>query len=305
MNDTSEKTTAEVLHLYVDEAGDPTLFDGKGNSLVDSRGCTRFFILGKLEVDDPAGLSAALTARRLELCGDPYFAGVESFRPERKKTALLFHAKNDLPEVRYLVFRLLREFGSALRFHAVVCDKTHLLADERAKRERAPHYRYNPNALYDTLVRSLFGKFHHVADCYNLCVAQRGKKDRNRAITQALEHAERDFEEKFGFSRGGIDCWKITISNPETTACLQAVDYFLWAVQRFYEARFDNDGNNILDQATGMEIREERFLQMLWPQIGEIHDLHFGSSRGTFFTAQQPLSLEERFGVTKKKKSRV
>ena len=33
-----------------------------------------------------------------------YFASVESFKPERKKTALLLHAKDDLPEVRVHVF---------------------------------------------------------------------------------------------------------------------------------------------------------------------------------------------------------
>jgi len=305
MNNIPDASFADVLDIYVDEAGDPTLFDGKGEVLVDSRGCTRFFILGKLEVNDHQALSSALTGLRQELLGDPYFAGVESFRPERKKTALLFHAKDDVPEVRYMVYRLLRQFGSALRFHAVVCDKVHILRYETAKRATAPGYRYNPNELYDGLVRNLFGTFHHIADRYQLCIAQRGEKDRNRAIAQALEHAELDFEQKFGFSRGGIDCWKITISNPETFVCLQAVDYFLWAVQRFYEARFDHDGNKLRDPATGLEIREERYLKMIWPQIGEIHDLHFGPSSGTFFTAQKSLCLEERFGVTKKKMSRV
>ena len=74
-------------------------------------------------MDDPSALSQSLIELRQEMLVDPYFAGVESFRPERKKTALLFHAKDDLPEVRYRVFNLLRVAGSALRFHAVVCEK--------------------------------------------------------------------------------------------------------------------------------------------------------------------------------------
>lgn len=68
------------------------------------------------------------------MLADPYFAGVESFRPERKKTALLFHGKDDLPEVRYRVFNLLCAAGSALRFHAVVCDKQALLKSEMERR---------------------------------------------------------------------------------------------------------------------------------------------------------------------------
>jgi len=143
-------------------------------------------------------------------------------------------------------------------------------------------------------VRSLFGKFHRLPDHNELCVAKRGKSDRNQALTAALEHAERDFEGKFGFRRGGT--WNITISNPETTVCLQVVDYFLWAVQRFYEEREH--------QTTREKSREDRYLNLLWPQIAEIHDLHFGPIYGTHFTHQKPLTLEERFGSAGKQKNR-
>jgi hypothetical protein len=38
---------------------------------------------------------------------DPYFKGVPSMQADAKKTALFFHAKDDLPEVRREVFRVL------------------------------------------------------------------------------------------------------------------------------------------------------------------------------------------------------
>ena len=84
----------------------------------------------------------------MEMLNDPYFAGVESFRPERKKTAHAFHAKDDLPEVRYRVFSLLRAESAALRFHAVVCDKHALLEREETKRAADQTYRYQPNTHY-------------------------------------------------------------------------------------------------------------------------------------------------------------
>ena len=292
---------AETIQLFVDEAGDPTLFNAAGDVIVNTNGCSRFFMMGKVEVDHPTLVAQQLTALRLKLLGHPYFVGVESFRLERKKTALLFHAKDDLPEVRFQVFDLLYTLGKSIRFHAVVADKLALAKAEQAKRAAQPGYRYNPNSLYDSLVRSLFGKFHRLADRFDLCVAKRGKSDRNQALTAALEHAERDFEANFGFSRGGVGAWNITISNPETTVCLQVVDYFLWAVQRFYEEREH--------QTTGEKIREDRYLNLLWPQIAEIHDLHFGPTYGSYFTNQKPLTLEERFGGSgkqqrqKKKKS--
>lgn len=286
--------TPLVQRLFVDEAGDPTLFSASGAPIVGTEGCSRFFLIGKLGVDDPAALARALTTLREELVADPYFAGVPSFGPEKRKTALLFHAKDDVPEVRYRVFSLLRRVGDALRFHAVVSDKEALLHREVARREKEPGYRYQPDGIYDGLFRSLFGKFHRLADHYEICVAKRGNRARHHAIEAAIAHADRDFEDRFGFARQMHGACQVIISDPQTTACLQAVDYFLWAVQRFYEVR--------PHQRTGEEIREDRYLNLLWPQIGEIHDLDFGPERGTFFTAQKPLTIEERFGGRKQKK---
>lgn len=292
--DNSDSAT-DRIKLFVDEAGDPTIFNGDGEVIIGDNGCSRFFMLGKLEVDDPNLLSTQLTALRYKLLTHPYFAGTESFRPERKKTALLFHAKDDLPEVRFQVFDLLYSLGKTIRFHAVVCDKIVLSKEMIAKQAADPHFRYNPDSLYDTLVRLLFNKFHRLADRYELSIAKRGKKDRNLALKTAIGHAEQDFEGKFGFSRGGINAWDITISNPTTTVCLQAVDYFLWALQRFYEER--------QHPTTGEKIREDRYLNMLWQQIAEIHDMNFGPAHGTHFTTQKPLTLEDRFGTSGKREN--
>lgn len=56
---------------------------------------------------------------------------------------------------------------------------------------------------------------------------------------------------------------------------LTSLDYYLWALQRFYERR------------------EERFLELIWPQVGEIHDLDRveDGKRGVFFTKRKPLNL--------------
>ena len=300
-----EVPSPEVQHLFVDEAGTPTLFHASGKPIADTYGCSRFFILGKLEVENPPALAAALTELRQKMLADPLFAGTESFKPERKKTAVAFHAKDDLQEVRIPVFDLLRGFGSQLRFHAVVCDKLKLTEIETAKRAAEPGYRFNENSVYDFLMRQLFGKFHRLADRYEVCVAKRGTSTRNEALKTALAHAERDFEQKFGFSRNHPDDWRITVLPSKMAPCLQAVDYFLWALQRFYEVKWNSaTKQKQIDTDTGRVIREDRFLKALWSQVGEVHDLHFGSAHGTFHTAQKELVLEERFAepASKKKK---
>jgi hypothetical protein len=284
-------------HLCVDEAGTPDIFDAKGRNNVGKEGCSRFFFLGMMEVDEPRELEEALKSLREQMIADPYFSSAPSFQPGRKKTALLLHAKDDLPEVRVKVFDLLRSFGSALRFRAVVCDKEVIREREIRKRDSEPCYRYNPDHLYDELARSLFGKFSRIADEYRLSIAKRGNKDRNAALRTALENAESDFAGVFGFSRGGA--WATTITNPKETVCLQATDYFLWALQRFYEPRIHPE--------TGEITHEDRYMNAIWPQVSQVYDLNFGPERGTFFTQSIPLDLETRFGSRppKKKKPHV
>ena len=77
MTDNAE-TTPSVLHYFVDEAGDPVLFDAKGRIRVGTEGCSEYFILGKLDIDDPDGLSRRLEELRTELLADPYVKGVPS-----------------------------------------------------------------------------------------------------------------------------------------------------------------------------------------------------------------------------------
>ena len=278
----------ELCHLYIDEAGTPDIFDSKGRIKIGKPGCSRFFFLGMLEVTEPDKLAEALRSLREGLLADPYFASAESFKPERKKTALLLHSKDDLPEVRVKVFDLIRSFGPALRFRAVVCDKDVIRIREEKKREAYPGYRYQPDDLYDELARSVLGKFSRMADGYRLWIAKRGNRDRNAALLSALEDAETDFAQSFGFSRGGTEAWQTVITNPRETICLQAADYFLWALQRFYEPRVHPE--------TGEITHEARYLNAIWPQVSQIHDLHFGPVHGTFFTQANPLDLEARFG---------
>ena len=101
---------APSSHSYcVDEAGDLTLFDREGRTIVGREGVSRCFVVGAALVPQPAGLTARLVALREQLTTDPYFAAIPSMRPESRKTAFLFHAKDDVAAVRREVFRVLRE----------------------------------------------------------------------------------------------------------------------------------------------------------------------------------------------------
>jgi len=117
--------TIPLRSYFVDEAGDATIFDGRGRVLIGEPGCSRYFILGVLDVPNPAGLQDELNALRQSLLADPYFKKVPSMQADSRKTALMFHAKDDLPEVRREVFTVLKKYP--LRFLAVVRNKQRVL----------------------------------------------------------------------------------------------------------------------------------------------------------------------------------
>ena len=152
-------------------------------------------MLGKLDIDDSETLTRELDALRIRLLADPYFKGVPSMQADERKTAVAFHAKDDVPEVRREVFSLL--LRHELRFYAVVRDKQQVLAYVRQQNERDAAYRYNENELYDSLVRHLFKRRFYQADHLRISFARRGRSDRNKALRAAIEQARRDFEQDF------------------------------------------------------------------------------------------------------------
>jgi hypothetical protein len=269
-----------ALHYFIDEAGQPKLFGRRRESTVGQEGCSTYFLLGKLDIDDPEALASDLNELRTELLADPYFKGVPSMQPEEKKTARFFHAKDDLPEVRYQVFRLLRRHE--MTFYAVVRDK-HRVVDQVLKRNKEESaYWYNENHLYDQMVASLFDNRFHRGDHFNICFARRGEKDRTAALTLAIERAKEAYQQAMGFAPRTTT--KIWASSPQEQAGLQAVDYFLWALQRLYERG------------------EDRYWEVVSPKVGNVHDADDDrkNSWGVHYSKGNHLTLTQ---VTRAKKS--
>ena len=268
--DSPTENSSLPRNYYVDEAGDGTLFDRKGRVITGTEGCSRFFILGLVDIPDPVSLGRELEELRARLLADPYFKGVPSMRPDGRKTALAFHAKNGLPEVRREVFSLLLRHDSG--FFAVVRRKASLLEYVRGRNARDPDYRYNANELYDYLVRRLFRERLHKYDDYRVHFARRGKADRTAALRKALEAARRGFAEQHGVNTDAsievIPCW------PARCPGVQVADYFLWALQRLYERG------------------EERFVELLWRAFRLVHDMDDTREAryGVCYTQEKPLN---------------
>lgn len=258
-------------YYFVDEAGDGNLFNSRGRVIVGTEGCSRYFILGVLDVPLPDDLARDMENLRFRLLCDPYFENIPSMQPANRKTALAFHANDDLPEVRREVFALLKKYD--LRFMAVVKDKQRVIEYVRARNEHDVAYRYHPNELYDYMIRRLFKNLLHKDDEYNIYFSKRGKSDRTKALRKALEAAKHRFNSQMGIKR--TSQINVSASRPVVNICLQAADYFLWALQRCYERR------------------EDRYLRYIWPLFRMVHDVDDvrEKSYGAYYTKRKPLTL--------------
>ena len=259
---------------FVDEAGDGILFNRRGQVIIGNPGCSHFFILGFVDILNPDMISQELETLRTNLLNDPYFQHVPSMQLERRKTALYFHAKDDLPEVRREVFQILRRYRDEIRFFAVIRDKQEVLSYVRQRNVNDPGYRYNPNELYDYMVRRLFKNMLHKHDAYDIFFARRGKSDRTQALMTALETARQRFAAQWGISHHATI--RILPTTPVETRGLQVADYFLWALQRLYERG------------------EDRYVLYLQPSFRFIHDIDDTrrAQYGAYYTRKNPLSRE-------------
>jgi hypothetical protein len=260
----------KVRYYFVDEAGDPVLFDRHGRILVGKEGCSRFFMLGFLDVMDPRALTSDMAELRSRLLADPYFKNVPSMQQSARKTALAFHAKDDLPEVRREVFSVLMRHP--MTFNAVIRDKKAVLSWAQQQRKSDPHFRYNPNDLYDSLVRRLFKNHLHKAEEHRIFFSKRGTGDRSRALTNALNKTRARFCRQWQKQARGL--FVPTALSSWQRGELQAVDYFLWALQRLYERG------------------EERYLSFVWPSVGVVHDVDDTreAKYGVYYNKKRPLN---------------
>jgi hypothetical protein len=175
-----------MRHFFVDEAGDLTLFDKRGRSMLGRDGVSQCFMVGVAEIRNPTVVGRRLDALRRDLMSDPYFASACSMHLERRKTALTFHAKDDLPEVRWRVYERLRRLD--IKVAVALRRKVVLEAEARAMFQKTGR-KLRPDDVYDALVTQLFiGRFRDDAKNH-IAFATRKKARRDAALTHAIERA--------------------------------------------------------------------------------------------------------------------
>jgi hypothetical protein len=261
---------SSTLHYYVDESGSGVLFDKRGRVLIGQEGVPRFFSLGLLQVVQPKQLDQEIQALQRQIESDPYYEQVPSVQKRTLKGPFFFHATDDVPEIRRLMFQLLRNCD--VKFFAVVKDMHEVLTYVQNRNQSDPDYRYNNNELYDFTARMLFKHRLHKSDSHEICFAKRGSRTRTASLKQALEFArDRFLDERDLVCSSNLN---INTVSAEKDTRLQAVDYFLWALQRCFERG------------------EDRYLTYLWERVSLVHDVDDKrkAGYGEYYNKKRPLT---------------
>jgi hypothetical protein len=175
-------------------------------------------MLGFIETQAPRRLRQAILGLKREILDDPFFQGVPSLR----KTAIAFHAKDDLPEIRYRVFKLL----ATLDFRAQI------VVARKIERVFRNSFEAREAAFYDHLVAQLFENVLHRYQENTIYFAKRGSRDRQLPLSRAIQEGIRRFEEKWGHTVN--TAFKVQAQTPGGEPCLSVVDYVCWAVYRAF-----------------------------------------------------------------------
>ncbi|WP_139652081.1 DUF3800 domain-containing protein [Raoultibacter phocaeensis] len=190
----------ESIYLYLDEAGD---FNFKPNG-------TRHFLMTCVIMQRPFRAAADLLHMRYDLI-------------ERGELAGCFHASEDRPFVRDLMFRVIRSHISEISAYSLVIDKR--------------HYRYDPNPkeVYQQTFQWLIA---HVAQSERF-----SKADRVIAITDDIPNAAKKGSIKGELKKalkenlpGGLT-YTLIHQRSEGDFNLQIADYLCWAQFRLHEKR--------------------------------------------------------------------
>lgn len=213
-----KKAEGKTTYFFVDEAGDPVFYDKRGRFIVGEEGCSKILMLGFICTDRPEPLRKAILSLKEEIKKDKYLEKIPSIH----KTLNAFHAKDDCPEVREKVFKLILKLDFKAEF--IVARKIEAIFKKR--------HQSKMGIFYNDLFSKLFENKIHGNKQNIIYYAVRGNRDRQSVVSEAVQTAILSFEER----------WKVKIDSevivqpqsPMGEPCLQIIDYMSWALQRAF-----------------------------------------------------------------------
>jgi hypothetical protein len=224
-NDQIEKEETYLYHRFLDEAGDTTFY-GKGKvRIMGTEGVSKCFILGMLKINEPLGVVRdKVLILQDEISRNPYFENIPSIEKKKEKRGYYLHAKDDIPEVRKLMYDLIKSIDCS--FECMVARKIYPIYEGTHNGNESEFYA----DLLSYLLKNKLNKYNTLV----LNIATRKKctthSNLQSGLTKALERAS----SKNPCAENGCKV-VFNIQEPTNEPLLNIADYFCWAVQRVFE----------------------------------------------------------------------
>jgi hypothetical protein len=238
----SDKNT--TIHKFIDEAGDPNYFGKGGINIIGTDGVSNTFSLGmvtitKGSIKNPNEVNVIrrkidLLASRIQ--SSAFYKDIPSVQKRIQKYGkFVFHAKDDLPEIRKEFLDLLLDIRFS--FQCVVARKIPSLFVNKHNK--------NENELYADLLSHLLKDKVHKKLVLN--IAQLGKSTNEVNLEKAVKKATTKFMQKNKIEN--LECNIVyNVQSYANEPILSIADYCLWTVQRVFEKGEDRFYNYLIEK---------------------------------------------------------
>ena len=255
------KIPADITTYYfVDESGDPVFYDKYRRLIVGKEGCSRIFMVGYISTNDPVALRNALSQLRASIITDTYYQGI----PSLEKTKRAFHAKDDIPEIREKVYRLI----------ATLDFKAQFIVGRKIEKIFVTKHKSSTRMFYDDLVSKLFQNKLHTSLHNVIYISKRDNHTRQEPLQKAIDTAKAGFEKKWK-TQVEVDT-KILVQQPTDEPCLQIVDYMNWAIYRAFVRG------------------EDRYYRLVADKVSYLVDLYDSAKYPhTFYSKSNPFEIQK------------
>ena len=247
-------------YFFVDESGDTTFYNRKGEWIVGKEnGSSSILLMGFIRTTELEFLRRKLIQLKNEVLNDSYLKDI----PSMKKTKISFHAKDDCPEVRYKVFKLLKDLPFSCNI--IVARKTEKVFQK---------FNGNTQELYDSLITHLFKNILQLSNNNYIYIATRGSRKRQAPLEEAIHNSLLYTEAKLNHNIESTQ--KILPQTPSGELCLQIIDYCNWAIHRAF---VHND------------MRYYNFLKEKYGLIVDLYD--YKKKWKNFYTKKNPFDIKK------------
>ncbi len=262
----------ETSHRFLDEAGD-TAFYGKGGQLIlGTEGVSLIFGMTIVRIDRPlAEVRTEIIALQKQVETDPLLNTIPSVVKRVERGGFFFHACKDMPEVRTVFLRYLRELP---------CEAEVVIARKIPSLFTLKHHGKDDEFYADVLSHLIKNRLKRPQRLV-LNIAQRGSSTRAKVLEEALGKATGRAGKRWASDelKGEV---VFNIQTPLTEPLLNVADYLGWAIQRVFEKG------------------ETRFYDYLREKIRLVVDLYdsenYLGNRNYYDHQRNPLTAKNKIG---------